>query len=131
MCPFFVVSDVGRIVAFYQEKLGFETRYKESEGGKMSRGPGTWQRGILAALEQHPAVYLMDLLPRPRTRSQVVALNRAARLLQQAGKIRMVRWSVTVPGDGRCFVAVARPGYEVHYRDDVPRIRVAPVPEPN
>jgi hypothetical protein len=40
MCPFFVASDVDRIVAFYQKKLGFETRYKEPEGGKMSRGPG-------------------------------------------------------------------------------------------
>ncbi len=29
MSPFFVVSDVDRIIAFYREKLGFETHYQE------------------------------------------------------------------------------------------------------
>jgi hypothetical protein len=94
--------------------------------GQMSRGPGLWQRGILAALEKYPAVYLMDLLPRPRARSQVVALNRAARQLERASKIQTMRWPVIVPGTGGGFIAVARLGYQIRYRDDVPRINVAP-----
>jgi catechol 2,3-dioxygenase-like lactoylglutathione lyase family enzyme len=31
MCPFFIVSHVEKIVAFYREKLGFETWYREPE----------------------------------------------------------------------------------------------------
>jgi hypothetical protein len=57
----------------------------------MSRGPGLWQRGIMAVLDRHPAAYLMDLLPRPRTRAQVVALNRAARQLADGGSCRPPR----------------------------------------
>jgi len=48
--------------------------------------------GLLAALEKHPAVHLIDLLPQPRTRSQVLALNRAARQLVSACKIEMHKW---------------------------------------
>lgn len=29
MCPFFIVSHVATIMAFYEEKLGFETQYRE------------------------------------------------------------------------------------------------------
>jgi hypothetical protein len=92
----------------------------------MSRGLGVWQRGILAALEKHPAVYLMDLLPQPRTRSQVVALNRAARQLANAHKIGIHRWAYRVTQSG--FVVVTRPGYRVHARKDVARVNVSPVP---
>jgi len=56
----------------------------------MSRGHGKWERAILAALEQAAAFYLTDLLPTPHTRSQVVALNRAARNLAATDKIRRV-----------------------------------------
>ncbi len=31
MCPFFIVSHVEAIIAFYTDKLGFETWYKEPE----------------------------------------------------------------------------------------------------
>jgi catechol 2,3-dioxygenase-like lactoylglutathione lyase family enzyme len=31
MSPFFIVSNVDQIIAFYQEKLGFETQYKEPD----------------------------------------------------------------------------------------------------
>jgi catechol 2,3-dioxygenase-like lactoylglutathione lyase family enzyme len=31
MCPFFIVGDVERTIAFYRDKLGFETRYQEPE----------------------------------------------------------------------------------------------------
>jgi hypothetical protein len=89
----------------------------------MSRGLGHWQRGILAALERYPAVYLMDLLPRPRTRAQVVALNRAARQLADAGKVETLHWlcRATKPG----FVVVTRPGHSVNHPDNVPRVSVA------
>ena len=29
MCPFFIVTGVPRSIAFYQERLGFETRFRE------------------------------------------------------------------------------------------------------
>jgi catechol 2,3-dioxygenase-like lactoylglutathione lyase family enzyme len=32
MCPFFIVSGVDRTIAFYRDKLGFETRHQEPEG---------------------------------------------------------------------------------------------------
>ena|SRR5215471_5709559 len=95
----------------------------------MSRGPGMWQRGILAALEKHPAVYLMDLLPQPRTRSQVLALNRAARQLASSHKIEIHRWVCRAGQSG--FVVVARPGYRICARQDVPRVSVASVPPEN
>ena len=31
MCPFFIVSRVDQTIAFYTDRLGFETRYKEPE----------------------------------------------------------------------------------------------------
>jgi hypothetical protein len=95
----------------------------------MSRGPGMWQRGILAALEKYPAVYLMDLLPQPRTRSQVVALNRAARQLANSHRIEIHRWMCRAAESG--FIVVARPGYRVRARKDVPRVSVASVPSRN
>jgi hypothetical protein len=60
-------------------------------------------------LEQHPAIHLMALLPRPRTRAQVVALNRAARQLAKAGKIDCLRTG-RFPWPGT--MVVARPGYQ-------------------
>jgi hypothetical protein len=78
----------------------------------MSRGPGVWQRGILAALDQYPAVRLMDLLPRPRTRAQVVALNRAARQLAAAGTINLRHFSRMAASGS---TVIARPDY--HVRD--------------
>ena len=52
----------------------------------MSRGPGKWQRAVMAALEQVPAFYPMDLLPAEHSRSDVVALNRPVRSLGKAGR---------------------------------------------
>jgi catechol 2,3-dioxygenase-like lactoylglutathione lyase family enzyme len=31
MCPSFIVSDVGKTIAFYANRLGFETMYKEPD----------------------------------------------------------------------------------------------------
>ena len=56
-------------------------------GAAMSRGLGVWQRRLLAALEERPTVYLVDVLPRPYARSQYVALHRAAWSLCGKGKV--------------------------------------------
>jgi hypothetical protein len=56
----------------------------------MSRGLGRWQRGLLAALEKQPAVFLADLLPRPYRRAQYVALHRAAYTLYDKGKVTIL-----------------------------------------
>ena len=34
--PFFVVSDVGRAIAFYREKLGFEVTFQEPDRNPFS-----------------------------------------------------------------------------------------------
>lgn len=49
----------------------------------MSRGPGKWQRTIIAALESAQWIYVEDLLPPHPTRAEYVALLRAARGLTQ------------------------------------------------
>jgi len=89
----------------------------------VSRGPGRWQREILGALEKHPAFYLADLLPQPHTRSQVVALNRAARQLATLYKIGICRWMCRFGHSG--FITVVRPGYPAPDRKDVFEISVA------
>src|SRR5258707_15639593 len=63
----------------------------------MSRGHGKWERAILEALKGAAAFYLTDLLPIPHTRSHVVALNRAARNLHDAGKIEIATSPPRVP----------------------------------
>ena len=47
----------------------------------MSRGLGRWQRTLIVALEEHPELILTDLLPPGYSRSQYVALHRAAESL--------------------------------------------------
>ena len=54
-----------------------------------------WERAILEALKEAQAYYLTDLLPIPHTRSQLVALNRAANKLQDAGKVDIAAAVVT------------------------------------
>jgi hypothetical protein len=56
-------------------------------GTRSSRHNGAWERGILALLKRHPAVYLNDLLPEKRTRAQYQALSLAAVKLEAEGKI--------------------------------------------
>jgi len=88
----------------------------------MSRGPGTWQRGILAALEKQPAVFLADMLPRPHPRAQYVALHRAASQLERAGKIETTRY-MCGGGAGGAKLVIHRPGHRFE-RDQVPRLSV-------
>jgi hypothetical protein len=56
----------------------------DGAGEGMSRGHGKWEHAILETLKEAAAFYLTDLLPIPHTRSNVVALNRAARNLHDA-----------------------------------------------
>jgi hypothetical protein len=90
----------------------------------MSRGFGKWERAILQTLDQVAASYLTDLLPSRHTRSQVVALNRAARNLEDASKIEIVRW-MTRAGTQHGFLTVYRVGYPTPERRHITRLNVA------
>jgi hypothetical protein len=70
----------------------------------MSRGPGRWQREILAALDQHQAFYPRDLLGITSTRAEQAALQRAVCSLHDAGRIAIARWWGRSPAGGRIVV---------------------------
>lgn len=59
----------------------------------MSRGPGRWQRAILAALDEYAHVPVIDLVyaevARP-DRKHMVAARRAAKRLAQDGHVRAI-----------------------------------------
>jgi hypothetical protein len=57
----------------------------------MSRGHGKWERLILEATEEKWAGLLIDLLKTGSTRTQRIALERAAHNLEAAGKIELGR----------------------------------------
>ncbi len=82
----------------------------------MSRGPGIWQRRILAVLEVKPVFYLRHLLPSQRlcgqepTRAQKIALVRAANTLEAHGRLMLTRWA---SGDREIgHIMVSRPGVD-------------------
>jgi hypothetical protein len=52
----------------------------------MSRGPGVWQRAILAELRERDWCEVTDVLPTPHTFSQYQAARRAAIRLARAGR---------------------------------------------
>ncbi|HEX7326454.1 MAG TPA: hypothetical protein VF292_14055 [Rhodanobacteraceae bacterium] len=56
----------------------------------MSKGPGRWQRAILAKLAETPAFYVRDLLPERPTVSQRSSLERASVRLWRAGRIDLL-----------------------------------------
>lgn len=58
----------------------------------MSRGPGKWQRTALEALERVQAIYVQELLPAEHSRSDYVAMLRAIRSLERAGRISVTRY---------------------------------------
>ena len=92
----------------------------------MSKGHGKWERAILQALKEAPAYYLTDLLPTPHTRSQVVALNRAANNLLTAGKIEISIWMTAYSGVGEHphgFKTVFRPGSPNPTRQQITRLK--------
>jgi len=59
----------------------------------MSRGPGKWQRLILDEVHSGRWTYLLDLLADTHTRSEYQALYRAARTLDEAGRISLWRYT--------------------------------------
>jgi hypothetical protein len=73
---------------------------------KSIRHNGAWERGILALLERHPAVFLNDLLPEERTRAQYQALVLTAVKLEDEGKI----------GSWSYMFRFGKPGYKVLLR---------------
>ncbi len=74
----------------------------------MSRGPGTWQHGILVALKAHPTMYLNDLLPKDGARAGYNSLRRAAYALASRGAI-IIRNRARAD---RAHVVLARPGHD-------------------
>jgi hypothetical protein len=90
----------------------------------MSRGPGKWERAILQSLEHTAAFYLTDLLPTDHSRAQLVALNRAARNLEDKGRIATCAWMCRA-ASGVGFKTIYRPGYPRPARDHITRLNVA------
>lgn len=70
----------------------------------MSRGPGKWQRQILAVLEQHQAFFPNDLLGLEPSRSDQSALGRAVRELHDARKIGLARWLGRNPAGSKLVI---------------------------
>jgi hypothetical protein len=78
----------------------------------MSKGPGKQQRRILATLEKVPCFYLAELsVGKPR--AELVALNRAAWKLYDAGKIGIFGYMCGAGDWGRrnMKMLITRAGY--------------------
>jgi hypothetical protein len=71
----------------------------------VSRGPGFWQRAILAAFDQAESFYLVDVLPDGYTKAQYNAAHRAAQRLDDVDRISL--WNFTL---GTPHVVIGRPG---------------------
>jgi hypothetical protein len=76
----------------------------------MSRGPGRWQRAILDELQRREVFYLREVLPATPTRSDRLAVVRAAHRLARQGRlvvdVERQHWQRAARG----AVVVARPG---------------------
>ena len=71
----------------------------------MSKGPGKWQRMILAELAGREAFHLRALLGRECTKAEYNALLRAAMKLEAAGEIYITRFSWGArPGTGKTII---------------------------
>jgi hypothetical protein len=77
---------------------------------------GAWERGILALLERHPAVFLNDLLPKERTRAQYQALALAAVKLEDEGKIDSFSYMFKMFKPGHKLLL--RRGYQIKDKDN-------------
>lgn len=80
----------------------------------MSRGPGRWQRALLAALEEHDVVVVEHVTAAAvgpdATRAAYVAFRHAARRLAEDGRVRAL-YRMAPDADGRRsspHLAVAR-----------------------
>jgi hypothetical protein len=58
----------------------------------LSKGPGRWQRIILAELSERDCFYLLELLPANYRKAEYNALNRAAWQLAEQRKIDLYRY---------------------------------------
>lgn len=81
----------------------------------MSRGPGRWQRALLAALDEHPVVPVRDVTLEvtdgAATRPQHVAARDAAHRLHRSGRVRAGYMYLADSGTGRAtpHLVVLRP----------------------
>jgi hypothetical protein len=79
----------------------------------MSRGPGRWQRAILDELQRREVFYVREVLPATHTRSDRLALIRAAHQLARQGRlvvdVERQHWKRAALG----AVVVARPGVAI------------------
>ena len=84
---------------------------------RVGQGYGCLQLKLLETLDEHPAFFLVDVLGYPHTRSQYVALHRAAQNLCDRGKLDICK----LGGGGTNTMWVARVGYRCAHHE-VPRI---------
>ena len=83
--------------------------------GRVGEGYGRLQLKLLETLDHYPAFFLIDLLPRPYTRSEYVALHYAAHTLCRRRELDI--WKLR--GGGSMWIS--RVGYECAHHE-VPRI---------
>jgi len=76
----------------------------------MSRGPGAWQRFVLAELGKGRPFYLTELLPERYTMSQYKALHRAAVRLANSGRVGYWRFLCGAGRGNQSKVVITRPG---------------------
>lgn len=71
----------------------------------MSRGPGRWQRVLLAALRDNEAILVVGVacqhLGRNTTRAEEVSVRRAARALAESGQARAIYEALPTVDGGR------------------------------
>ena len=79
----------------------------------MSRGPGKWQRAILATLEDHAEGFVLAHLRCPGariTKADISARQRAAKTLEAKGLCKLLRvWVVNRAGARSAMIAVLLP----------------------
>jgi hypothetical protein len=88
--------------------------------GRVGQGYGRLQLKLLETLDRYPAFFLIDLLPRPYTRSEYVALHQAAHTLCRRRELDI--WKLR--GGGSNPIWITRVGYQCAHHE-VPRINHA------
>jgi len=91
----------------------------------MSKGPGKWQRAILAELASQETFWLRSLLSRSCTKAEYNAILRAAMGLEEAGLILLDRYRYGA-NDGTGRTAVRRIGTIKPERDSISVCEVPP-----
>ena len=80
---------------------------------RVGQGYGRLQLLLLQTLDEHPAFFLVDVLGHPHSRSQYVALHRAAQNLCDQGKLDICK----LGGGGTNTMWVARVGYRCAHHE--------------